>query len=159
MENNFLSIIVASFSTLLVGFVWYGPLFGKIWMKENGFVEEELKQGNMLKIFGLTLLFSFFIAFMMQFMVIHEFGAFGMINGAEESALPSYKAFMDDYAGKFRTFSHGALHGTMIGLLFVFPLIGISGLFERKSWKYILIHSGYWIICLAIIGAIVCGWK
>lgn len=159
MEINFLAIIVASFSTLLVGFVWYGPLFGKIWMKENGFVEEELKQGNMLKIFGLTLLFSFFIAFMMQFMVIHEFGAFGMINGTEESALPSYKAFMDDYAGKFRTFSHGALHGTMIGLLFVFPLIGINGLFERKSWKYILIHSGYWIICLTIIGAIVCGWK
>ena len=126
-------------------------------IQETG-IKEPLK-GYISLITGLAVVYLFFIAFMMQFMVIHEFGAFGMINGAEESALPSYKAFMDDYAGKFRTFSHGALHGTMIGLLFVFPLIGISGLFERKSWKYILIHSGYWIICLAIIGAIVCGWK
>ncbi|MCB0443120.1 MAG: DUF1761 domain-containing protein, partial [Flavobacterium sp.] len=57
MEMNFYAILVAALSTLLVGFVWYGPLFGKAWMAENGFSEEELKQGSMVKIFGLTFVF------------------------------------------------------------------------------------------------------
>jgi hypothetical protein len=37
-------------------------------------------------------------------------------------------------------------------------MIAINGLFERKSWKYILIHSGYWIVTLTIIGSLICGW-
>ena len=36
----FLAILVASLSTLVVGFIWYGPLFGKAWLFENGFTEE-----------------------------------------------------------------------------------------------------------------------
>ena len=73
MEINFLAVIAASFTTLLVGFVYYHPkVFGTIWMKETGLTEEELKKGNMLKIFGLTLIFSFLIAFMMQMFTIHQ---------------------------------------------------------------------------------------
>jgi hypothetical protein len=37
-------------------------------------------------------------------------------------------------------------------------MIAINGLFERKSWQYIFIHSGYWIISLMIMGAVVCAW-
>ena len=160
MEINFLALIVASFTTLLIGFVYYHPkVFGTIWMQEAGLTDEELKKGNMLKIFGLVLIFSFFIAFMMQMFTIHQFGAFGMIGGDEKLAKPSYFAFMEDYRNVFRSFKHGALHGFMTGLMFVFPLLGINGLFERKSWRYILVHAGYWLISLAIIGGIVCAWK
>ncbi|WP_296146616.1 DUF1761 domain-containing protein [uncultured Flavobacterium sp.] len=37
-------------------------------------------------------------------------------------------------------------------------MLAINGLFERKSWKYILINGSYWILSLTIIGAIICGW-
>lgn len=160
MEMNFYAILVAALSTLLVGFVWYGPLFGKAWMKENGFTEEDLKQGSMVKIFGLTFVFSIFLAMIMQILCIHQFGPLGMIGGPDfvETAEPSYAAFMADYGDKFRTFEHGALHGFMSGLFLALPLVGINGLFERKSWKYIFIHSGYWIVVMTIMGAIVCGW-
>lgn len=156
---NFLAIIAAALSTLVVGFVWYGPLFGKIWMTENRFKEEDLKKGNILKIFGLTFVFSILLAMIMQVLVIHEFGAIGMIHADPETALPSFAAFMADYAGQHRTFGHGALHGFMSGLFLALPLIGINGLFERRSWTYIFIHSGYWIVCMTIMGAIVCGWQ
>lgn len=160
MEMNFLAIIAASFVTLLVGFVYYHPkVFGTIWMQETGLTEEELKKGNMLKIFGLTLVFSFFIAFITQMLTVHQFGAFGMIGGDEKLATPSYTAFMAEYGNAFRTFKHGALHGFMTGLFFVFPILGINGLFEHKSWRYILVHAGYWMVSLTIIGGIVCGWK
>ena len=160
MGMNFYAILVAAISTLLVGFVWYGPLFGKAWMAETGFTEEELKKGSMVKIFGLTFVFSIFLAMIMQILCIHQFGPLGMIGGPDfiETAKPSYAAFMADYGDAFRTYKHGALHGFMSGLFLALPLIGINGLFERKSWKYIFVHSGYWTVVMTIMGAIVCGW-
>jgi hypothetical protein len=161
MEMNFIAVLVAATSTLVVGAVWYSPmLFANIWMKESGLTEEELKKGNMLKIFGLTFLFSVMIAMIMQVLSIHQFGALGMIGGPDyiETAKPSYAAFMADYGTAFRTFKHGALHGFMSGLFFALPLIAINGLFEHKSWKYIFINAGYWTISMTIMGAIVCGW-
>ena len=161
MEMNFIAVLVAATSTLVVGAVWYSPmLFANIWMKESGLTEEELKKGNMLKIFGLTFLFSVMIAMIMQILSIHQFGALGMIGGPDyiETAKPSYAAFMADYGTAFRTFKHGALHGFMSGLFFALPLIAINGLFEHKSWKYIFIHAGYWTVSMTIMGAIVCGW-
>ncbi|WP_415060531.1 DUF1761 domain-containing protein [Flavobacterium sp.] len=157
---NFYAILVAAISTLLVGFVWYGPLFGKAWMAETGFTEEELKKGSMVKIFGLTFVFSLFLAMIMQVLCIHQFGPLGLIGGPDfiETAKPSYAAFMADYGNAFRTYKHGALHGFMSGLFLALPLVAINGLFERKSWKYIFIHAGYWTVVMTIMGAIVCGW-
>ena len=159
MEMNFIAVLVAAASTLVVGAVWYSPmLFANVWMKESGLTEEQLKKGNMLKIFGLTFIFSIMIAMIMQILTIHQFGPLGMIGGDPTQALPSFNAFMSDYGTAFRTFKHGALHGFMSGLFLAFPLIAINGLFEHKSWKYIFINAGYWIISMTIMGAIVCGW-
>lgn len=70
-----------------------------------------------------------------------------------------YKTLMEKYGTNFRTFKHGALHGFMSAIFIALPLIGINAIFERKSFKYIAIHSGYWIVVMTIMGAIVCGWK
>ena len=93
-------------------------------------------------------------------LTIHQMGALGMVGGPSKvnEVLPSYTAFMADYGTAFRTFKHGALHRLISGLFFAFPMIAINGLFERKSWKYIFIHSGYWIVTLTIMDAIICGW-
>ena len=158
---NFLSPVVAAFTTLLVGFIWYHPrVFGTLWIKEAGLTVDESQKGNMFKIFGLTFVFSIFIGIIMQSLTIHQFGALGMIGGGTKlaEAKPSFTAFMADYGTVFRTAKHGALHGFMTGLFFAFPMIAINGLFERRSWKYILIHAGYWVVSLTIIGAIVCAW-
>lgn len=161
MEMNWIAIFVSALTTLAVGFIWYNPkVFGTIWMKETGLTQEGLQNGNMLKIFGLTYIFSLLIVFIEMSVTIHQTGAMGMIGGAMKinEALPSFKAFMADYGTAFRTFKHGALHGFISGLFFALPIIGINGLFERKSWKYIFIHAGFWIVSLTIIGSLVCGW-
>lgn len=161
MQINFPAILVAALATLPVGFIWYNPkVFGTIWMNETGMTEEKAKGANMFKIFGLTILFSFMIAFILEFLVIHQFGASGMVGGpAAADIKPSYHAFMADYGTAYRTFKHGALHGFMTGLFFALPIVGINSLFERKSWKYILINGGYFIVCLTIMGGIICAWE
>jgi len=162
MEFNLLAILVAALSSFVVGFIWYNPkVFGTIWMKEAGFTKEQSEKGNMLKIFGLTFVYSFMIAFLMPAIVIHQMGAIGMVGGPQliETAKPSYLAFMADYGDAFRTFKHGALHGCITGIFLAIPIISINGLFEQKSWKYMAIQAGYWIVILTIMGSIICGWK
>jgi Protein of unknown function (DUF1761) len=161
MEFNFIALFVGALVTLLIGMIWYSEkVFGNVWMREAGLHKEDLQKGSMLKIFGFTYLFSVMIMTVVQALVIHQGGAIAMVGGPGEltKAVPSYSAFMSDYGTAFRTFKHGALHGFATGLFFAFPMIAINGLFERKSWKYIFIHSGYWMLTLIIMGAIICGW-
>lgn len=160
MEINFIALLLAGIVTLVVGFIWYHPnVFETIWMKENNLTQEELKTGNMLKIFGLTYVFSLMITMTLMSLTIHQSGAVGMVGGPPllADAKPSFAAFMADYGTAYRTFKHGALHGFLSGLFFAFPVIGINSLFERKSWKYILIHAGFWIVTLTLMGGIICG--
>ncbi len=160
MEMNFLAIAVAALSTLVVGFIWYHPkVFGTVWMHSALLTEEELKKGNMLKIFGLTFVLSLMLAIVMQVFTIHQMSAYSLIGGrVDENTLPSFHVFMDDYGMDFRTFKHDAFHGFFAGLFFALPLVAINGLFEHKSAKYIFVNAGYWIVSLTVMGAIVCGW-
>ena len=160
MEMNFLAILVAALSTMAVGFIWYNPkVFGTIWMRETGMTEEKAKGANMVKIFTMAIIFSFMIAFALQQLVIHQVGALQLAGGDPAKALPSYHAFIKDYADAHRSFGHGVLHGIMAGLFLALPIIGINSLFERRSWKYILINAGYFIVSFAIMGGIICAWK
>ena len=159
MEINFLALIVAAASALVIGFIWYNPkVFGTAWLRAAEMTEDKMKGANMAKIFGLALFFAFLLAMAMQMLTIHQIGAMGMVGGDIENALPSYSAFMNDYGMAHRSFGHGALHGAMSGVFIALPIIGTNALFERKGAKYIFINSGYWIVTMAVMGAIVCGW-
>lgn len=160
MDVNFYALLVAALSILPVGFIWYNPkVFGTIWMNETGMTEEKAKGANMIKVFGLTIIFAFFMAFIIQVLVIHQFGALGMVGGDPSVAKPSYAAFMADYGDAYRTFKHGMLHGFMTGLFFALPMVGVNSQFERRSWKYILVTGGYWVVCCTLMGGIICAWK
>jgi hypothetical protein len=163
VKINIIIVLAAALIPLVFGFIWYNPkVVGKVWMKEAGLDEEKMKGANMPLIFGLSFLWSFFLAFAMQFMVIHQFH-FGSILLGEEglndpnSALGLYvKTFMENYGDNYRTFKHGAFHGFLSGMTLVLPIIGTNALFERKGWKYIAVNVGYWTICMTLMGGIIC---
>lgn len=160
MEFNFLAIVVAALSALVIGFIWYNPkTFGTAWMQAANMTEEKIKGANMAKIFGLALFFAFLLAFILNTIVIHQSGVVSLVGGDPSKALPSYQSFMNDYGNAFRTFKHGVLHGVIAGIFIALPILGTNALFERKSAKYILINSGYWIVTLGVMGGIICGWQ
>ena len=66
------------------------------------------------------------------------------------------KHFFETYGNRFRTFKHGALHGTIAALFFSLPILGTMSLFERKGFRYIAIHVGYWVVTLALMGGALC---
>ena len=158
IDINWAAIGAGTVASMVLGMIWYNPkVFGTAWMRESGMTEEKMKGANMVKIFGLSLVFAAMLSVLLMQLTIHQFGAAGMIGGDPETALPSFDAFMADYGNAFRTYKHGALHGTMFGIFGALPILGTIALFERKSAKYIFINSGYWIVTLGVMGAILCG--
>lgn len=161
MEYNPLFYFLAAIIPMIVGAIWYNPsVFGKAWMKHSGVTEEMIKGGNMLLIFGLSYLFSLFLAFELGSIVIHQAGvealfANDMMAGDEEAAA-FIEDFMAEYGHKHRHFGHGALHGGITAILFALPIIGIVAMFERKRWNYVLIHAGYWFVTLTLMGGVLC---
>ena len=162
MEFNLVTTAVAAIIPLIMGFLWYGPmLFKNAWMKEVGFNDDSMKGANMALIFGLSYVLSFLLAFILQTVVIHQFGVSSSLMKSGESALSGvdlayFQDFMTTYGDRFRTFGHGALHGAMVGLFIALPIMGTNAMFERKSFKYVLINVGYWTITLALMGGILC---
>lgn len=49
---NIIAVVLATIGFMAVGFVWYGPLFGKRWMALHGLTEEQIKAGGNM---GLTM--------------------------------------------------------------------------------------------------------
>lgn len=163
MLPNFLFIALAALVPLVIGFIWYNPkTFGNAWMKSAGVTEETMQGANMALIFGLTYIFSFFIALILFSITVHQTHIYSTLMnepGFMEAGTPAndlVKDFMDKFGNQFRTFGHGALHGTIAGILLAMPVLAVNALFERKGFKYIAINSGFWIVCLAIMGGIVC---
>ena len=163
MAPDFKIIFASAFVPLIVGFIWYNPkVFGNAWMQLTGMTPEKGKEANMGLVFGLTFLFSLFMALQLNFMVIHQFGLSSMFEGNASAADPNsdlhktLATLMSEFGGNFRSFKHGALHGTLATVFFVLPIIAINSLFEQRGWKYILINVGYFRVCLAIMGGIIC---
>lgn len=159
MEINFLALLLASLSTLLIGAIWYNPkVFGTIWMRETGTqMEENFSKTKMISMFAMSVFYAFLISFILQFLVIHQLGVFGTVGGNTND--PQYIEFMKEHGTAFRTFKHGMLHGFMTGLLFALPVVGTGAIYERRSWKYVLVSGGYWVISCMIMGGIICAMK
>lgn len=163
MVTNWLVVFGSALIPLLVGMIWYNPrVFGNAWMQANGLKEEDLKKSNMFLIMGLTLLLSMFLSVALLYSVVHQKHIFSSVMGMpgfDDPTTPLGKAVSDLYEmvkGNFRTFKHGALHGTIAAITFALPVLGINALFERRSAKYIFIHAGYWIVALALMGGVIC---
>jgi hypothetical protein len=162
---NFMVIALAALVPLIVGFVWYNPkVLGTAWMQAADMTEDKMKGANMLVIFGLTYVLSFMFAMMSYYLVVHQAHVFSTLVdepgfNEEGSAINLYfKDFMEKYGQNFRTFKHGAFHGILAGIFIALPILAINALFERKGFKYIAINAGYWLVCLILIGGIVCAY-
>jgi hypothetical protein len=162
-KPNLIAVLLAALVPMITGFIWYNKnVFGTAWSKAAGMTEDKMKGGNMALIFGLSYLLSFLLAFAMQFIVIHQAHVYSVVmgdpalNDASSELSMMLKNFFEKYGNNFRTFKHGALHGTIAGITVALPIIGTNALFERKSFKYVAINAGYWILTIALMGGVVC---
>jgi hypothetical protein len=155
--------LTAALIPMLLGFVYYHPkVMGTMWMQASGVGQEKMSGARMGIIFGVSFILALMLSLQMHFIVIHQMHLGSIVNGMPElndanSAASKWLKFgLDNYGHNFRTFKHGAFHGTIAGFFFALPIVGTGALFERKGAKYILINGLYWILCLALMGGTIC---
>lgn len=70
LDINWLAVIVAALLPMVIGSLWYGPLFGKQWMKMKGLTEEEIKADlNPLKSYGGSIVGAFLTAIVLALLM------------------------------------------------------------------------------------------
>ncbi|MCW3101851.1 MAG: hypothetical protein JWO09_291 [Bacteroidetes bacterium] len=163
LKINFLVIALAAFIPMVIGAIWYSKsVFGMAWMKVSGVSEPETRSAHMWVTFLLTYVFSLFLGLALTFITIHQFGVSSTLMNEPGFMTPGsdmnnyFNDFMSKYGTNFRTFKHGALHGFMTGLFIALPVLGVNAMFEKKGFKYIAINVGFWIVCMTLMGGVIC---
>ena len=86
-EINYLAVLVASLFPMVIGSLWYGPLFGKRWMALVEKSEEELRASfNPVKSYAVTWVFALLMAFVMAHVIdtwSFRFGDLGVMGGIQ----------------------------------------------------------------------------
>ena len=129
---NHAAVITCAAANLALGALWYSPaMFYQAWKKENHFTDEQLKTINPAKVYGVSFILSVIISYNMAFFL-----------GGPETGM-----------------AWGATAGFLAGFGFSALIFTVIGLFEMRSWKYILINGGYISLYFTIIGFILGAWR
>ena len=84
---NLLALLVAGILPMVIGSLWYGPLFGKMWMKLMGKTEEEIREGlSPIKMYVVPFIASLVMAFVLAHILeafAKAYEATGLVAGAQ----------------------------------------------------------------------------
>lgn len=133
VDVNYWAVFIAAVSSMVWGSLWYGPLFGKPWMKMMGLDKKkvEMKSGDMGKLYGVQFLGSIFMAFVLSHALV----------------------FAKSYLGT-EGLSAGLQTGFWNWLGFVAPVTLTTVLWEGKPWKLWMLNNGYYLVMLSTMGVI-----
>lgn len=128
---NYLALLVATVARFLFGWLWYSPLlFGKSWMSLTNCTLEDMKR-NMPKAIPADLIASF----IMSFVLVHAV----------------------HYAGATSA-GQGAAVGFFNWLGFIATVMLATTLYEKRPIELFFINTGFNLISLLFMGAIVAVW-
>ena len=126
---HWLSVIISAVSAFIIGGIWYGPIYGRSWMKELGFLEEDLQKRSIKTTYGVSLILTFIAALILEMFI-----------------------------GPEATWLSGAIYGFIAGLGWVATFLGVLYLFEMKSFRLYFINACYCVIALTVMGLILGAW-
>ena len=131
VDLNWLAIVVCTVFSMVLGFIWYGPLFDKPWMKLVGLKKEDIDPKDSMKGHLISLVGSFIGAVALA--VIVKWMGYGLVDGLLGGAFFSFAFIVTSY------FSGDA--------------------YERRPVSLTLINAGYRFVYFVVIGAILGIWK
>jgi hypothetical protein len=136
---NILAILVAAFVAFVIGFLWHGPLFGKIWMRlENITPTGNEKFSDMWK----QMVYNYIANIVMAF----------VISGT------LMFAFSSPFMGEL-TWYRGAICGAWLWLGFVVTTSSMDVIWMKRSVKLWLFELSWWLVAMMAMGAILAVWQ
>jgi hypothetical protein len=135
IDINWLAILASVAVSMGIGFVWYGPMFAKQWMKEVGKTEKDLAANQ-----GMTMGTAIFLAAIQAF------------------ALKHFIVFVDRFYPSYSPLAAGLLTAWWLWLGVVFTSMTVAYMFASKSRTLIFIDTGYQLVVLLLNAAILSLW-
>ena len=133
-----MAVAVCAVLAMVLGFIWYGPLFGKRWMKATGMdTMDPIKQKEMQK--------KSMPLYLVQF------------------ALALFQAFvLAWYVGTLNSISSGVHTAFSIWLAFIIPTLASSVMWTadngKVKWTKFVLQAGYQLALFFIFGTILGMW-
>lgn len=144
---NWWAVIVAAVVSMIVGSVWYGPMFGKTWMKIMGVdpnMSKEQVKAAQKSMGGL-----YFLQFVLSILTVY--------------ILAHYTSMVQSTTTGMSAVSVGIQNALWVWLGFIMPTVAgaamWSGKSKKLSWSMFLISAGYNLVLFAIFGAILGAWQ
>jgi hypothetical protein len=140
IEVNVIAILVAVVANFFLGFIWYTPLFGKVWGREMGYdpnekpLKSEMFKGMAFMLIG-NLLFAWVFA--------HNIAAWQFVPGIKEMS----------------PLSNSLSSAVFTWLGFYLPGQLGATVWEKKSWKLFFINTGYHLASLLVVAIILTFWR
>lgn len=135
---NYLAVLVSAVLVLALGSIWYGPVFGKAWMRINNMDTTDLARRKEMQKKAIPLYVVQFLLSLFQYYVLAHYIAGWTDASGLENALWIWAAF-------------------------VMPTIAGSAMWTADSakvkWARFGIQSGYQLVVLALVGVILACWK
>ena len=143
VDVNVLAVLACAIAAMILGFLWYGPLFGKTWAELMGWgsmTAEMLKEKQR----GATpgYIASFVGALVMAYILSHSISF-----AASYPALASYAHLQV-----------GLTTGFFMWLGFVAPVTVGTVFWDGRPWRLWFINAGYYLVQLLIMGVILALW-
>ncbi|EIE02744.1 DUF1761 domain-containing protein [Leptospira licerasiae] len=137
---NYLAILVGVLANVVIGFLWFGPIFGKVWAKEMGYENMQPDNKAMIRSMVIMIIGSFLTAYVLA------------------HSLFVWKPSSWNLPGDGPAWMYGAYAAFYTWLGFYIPMLLGSVAWESKSWKLFFINAGYNLVSLAAIGLILAVW-
>ena len=139
LKINMMAILVTVVVNFIIGFIWYTPLFGKIWGKEMDF-DPNMKPDNKVMFKGMA--FMVIGNFLFAWVFAHNIAAWMFVPGMKEMS----------------TISNASMSAVFTWLGFYFPGHLSATVWENKSWKLFFINTGYSLVTLFAAALILTCW-
>ncbi len=136
-EINYLAVLISAIAMMVIGSIWYGPLFGKLWMQGIGIdPNDTVRIEAMKKSTGSAYVLMFIGALFTSYVFSYFFGTWASGTGWDQAI-------------------SGLYYGFLAWLGFALPIVYAKRLWEGKEFKYIAIDLGYYLLSLLVIGVII----
>ena len=132
---NYFAVLAAAIASMIIGSLWYGPLFGKTWMRLSGLTDArlaELKNRGMGKIYAI----SFVMSLIMAYVLAHFVAIWGAVG----------------VAGAFQL-------AFWIWLGFVVTIVIAPFLWEGKPIKLYFLNIAYSLLSLFAMALVLVFWR
>lgn len=141
-DINFLAVLVAAIASMIIGSIWFGPLFGKTFMEGVGMNQWSVEKKQAMK---KKMVWTYLQQFVLSLLIADVFAhlAWGM----------------DLAMGRQANFMSGLSTGLWIWLGFALPIRYGQSLWSGKEFKYTAIDLGYWLVLLLTFGVIFSAWQ